>query len=315
MTVLASLALHAAPVALFFWVPIDTSGTLERPTDAISVNIVDSSVLESMKPSEESEAAAQQASAASDPGQAVEEDSKAVASLEQFPLYPPEPRTAPEPTRNLEATGEAGSKPPPASIETGATEAALPDEPALVRVPEPIPLGPRDLTALVREAVERDQPAERKDESEPSELEHPRRTLDNEARIAPGPSQEHAPSDEKRRESRKADHRGGAPARASAGQSRSSAAVAASRGDLSGYAALVRARVAAHKPSGSGVRGTVTIRFGVSRSGAISFAAIASSSGNAALDRAALSAVHQAAPFPAPPGGAGVTFAVPFTFQ
>jgi protein TonB len=88
--------------------------------------------------------------------------------------------------------------------------------------------------------------------------------------------------------------------------------VAASPGDTAGYSARVRARVASNRPSGSGARGTVTIAFRVSASGAIVSASIAGSSGDAAFDRAALAAVRSAGPFGPTPTGAGLSFNVPF---
>jgi protein TonB len=80
----------------------------------------------------------------------------------------------------------------------------------------------------------------------------------------------------------------------------------------------VRAQVARNKPSGTGHRGTALVSFGVSSSGGLSYARLARSSGNAALDRAALAAVRRAAPFGPPPGGAApgqLRFSVPFYFR
>lgn len=89
----------------------------------------------------------------------------------------------------------------------------------------------------------------------------------------------------------------------------------ASQGDILSYAALVRARVAANRPSGSGQNGTVVVSFGISSSGGITHVSISRSSGSATLDNAARSAVRSAGPFPPPPNGAGRSFSVPFHFQ
>lgn len=90
---------------------------------------------------------------------------------------------------------------------------------------------------------------------------------------------------------------------------------AASAGSIAGYAARVRARVFSNRPSGGGAHGVATVSFAVSRSGGLSYVHLARSSGNAALDRAALSAVRRAAPFPPPPGGTAPRFSIPFTFR
>jgi TonB family protein len=84
------------------------------------------------------------------------------------------------------------------------------------------------------------------------------------------------------------------------------------------YAARVRAKVARHKPSGRGHRGIARVAFGVSGSGRLRYARLAKSSGNSALDRAAVSAVRRAAPFGAPPAGASAAqlrFTIPFYFR
>jgi protein TonB len=110
---------------------------------------------------------------------------------------------------------------------------------------------------------------------------------------------------------------GGATARAHAAKA-ASGRVSASRGSIVSYAARVRAKVARNKPSGRGHRGTARVSFGVSRSGGLSYARLARSSGSAALDQAALSAVRRAAPFGAPPAGASsaqLRFSIPFYFR
>lgn len=73
---------------------------------------------------------------------------------------------------------------------------------------------------------------------------------------------------------------------------------------IGSYTNTVRARVARNKPSGTTGRGTAVVQVAVSGSGGIRFVRLKRSSGNAGLDRAAISAVQRAAPFPAPPSGA-----------
>jgi protein TonB len=111
---------------------------------------------------------------------------------------------------------------------------------------------------------------------------------------------------------------GGPTSRSNAAKGAASGRASASRGSVLRYAARVRAKVARHKPSSRGRRGTVRVSFGVSRSGGLSYARLARSSGSAALDQAALSAVRRAAPFGAPPAGAlpaQLRFAIPFYFR
>ncbi|MEM7753438.1 MAG: TonB family protein [Pseudomonadota bacterium] len=65
--------------------------------------------------------------------------------------------------------------------------------------------------------------------------------------------------------------------------------------------------------SGSAGRGTAVVSFRIAPNGRLAAVAIARSSGNARLDRAALTHVRRAAPFPAPPPGAKTRFN--FTFE
>lgn len=81
--------------------------------------------------------------------------------------------------------------------------------------------------------------------------------------------------------------------------------------------AQVQAAVARRKPRGMGVSGRVSVRFVVNQSGSIVSSGIASSSGNAQLDSAALAMVRGAR-VPAPPAGSGITshsFNIPVTFE
>lgn len=87
---------------------------------------------------------------------------------------------------------------------------------------------------------------------------------------------------------------------------------------LGSYTNTVRARVARNKPSGTSGRGTAVVQVAVSMSGGIRFVRLKSSSGNASLDRAAISAVQRAAPFPAPPSGATsaqLVINIPITYR
>jgi protein TonB len=79
---------------------------------------------------------------------------------------------------------------------------------------------------------------------------------------------------------------------------------AASAVGLGSYKALVRARVYSRLKAPAGIgRKTARVEFGLSASGALRYARLVRSSGSAALDSAALTAVQRAAPFPQPPAG------------
>ncbi|HRN87109.1 TonB family protein [Hyphomicrobium sp.] len=87
-------------------------------------------------------------------------------------------------------------------------------------------------------------------------------------------------------------------------------------------AATWRGRLVAHlnrhkRHPGGGARGTASISFTINRSGAVTGVRLTGSSGNAALDRAAVALARRASPVPAPPasvGGGSVTVNVPIRF-
>jgi TonB family protein len=80
------------------------------------------------------------------------------------------------------------------------------------------------------------------------------------------------------------------------------------------YGALVRATIGQYKPRGVG-RGWVTVIFSIGPRGALRGVSVARSSGNRQLDQATVTAVRNAAPFPAPPDGAGQTYSLPIYFH
>lgn len=91
----------------------------------------------------------------------------------------------------------------------------------------------------------------------------------------------------------------------------------ASSGAILSYASRVRARIAGNRPRSVG-RGRVVVSFGLTASGGLRYARIGRSSGNAGVDRAALSAVRRSSPFPRPPKGASsgqLRFSIPFSFR
>ncbi|HEX2842286.1 TonB family protein [Hyphomicrobium sp.] len=104
----------------------------------------------------------------------------------------------------------------------------------------------------------------------------------------------------------------------SAGAKAKAAPVSASTGSVLNYASRVRAKVSGHVPRSGAGKGTVVISFAVTKSGGLSGARVSRSSGNAAIDRAALAGVRASAPFPPPPAGASpsqLRFSVAFQFR
>ena len=86
------------------------------------------------------------------------------------------------------------------------------------------------------------------------------------------------------------------------------------------YAARVHAIVASHKryPGGESAQGSAVVTFTVVRSGALTGASLSRSSGNPALDQAALATVRASNPLPPFPAGmpqVSATFSVPISFS
>jgi protein TonB len=79
--------------------------------------------------------------------------------------------------------------------------------------------------------------------------------------------------------------------------------VPTSRPSASGYRAQIWSALARHKPK-AGQRGSATVIFAIGQNGALRGVRVGRSSGNTRLDQLALATVRNAAPYPAPPGGA-----------
>ncbi|TMV42743.1 energy transducer TonB [Thioclava sp. BHET1] len=109
-----------------------------------------------------------------------------------------------------------------------------------------------------------------------------------------------------------------------AGDGGSAAAASAEAGRLSdlrmGWGAVIRARIERDKSypdAADGAAGRVMVRLTVGRDGGLRALSLIRSSGNSALDQAALRAVRSASPYPAAPDGlsqANYSFNLPMTF-
>lgn len=82
---------------------------------------------------------------------------------------------------------------------------------------------------------------------------------------------------------------------------------------VTNYPGQIWSKLQRGRRSSSAGRGTAVVSFRIAPNGRLAAVAIARSSGNARLDRAALTHVRRAAPFPAPPPGAKTRFN--FTFE
>jgi protein TonB len=278
-----SLVLHGSVLAAVLLFSDPEPGAIALPTEAISIEIVPSDVLEAARASPSPEASASASSVQSDPG-SVESVAAASSTRPEPVEHAPESRTTPP--RISEATDNSSA--------IGDIQVDVLDE------------TPQSTEPALKQAAASAEPEEA---SPPPTAAPPQPVAEKAKRAAPPhPRNTHKESSRK----------GGAPSRAAKGSASSSARVSASPGAVINYAAVVRARVASRKPPGPGKRGTVLVTFGVSRSGGLAFASISRSSGDVGLDRTVLSAVRSAAPFPPPPPGASpgqLRFSMPFYFQ
>jgi protein TonB len=283
-----SLALHAAAATLVLmtWSKNEL-GVLSEPTPAISLELVASPVLENAPVDVRETQAGAASSVAQEVGSDADSESKSISEVKPSESVAPEPPAETLPTPAPAALASVAA--PSDTVIAGTAEA----EDAL-----PPPAAPEE---------KKSEPTPRRDEKL---AEKPRKRAEKkptETKTAKKTDEADAPTRKK----------GGAASRANASAAGASRA-SASAGSIAGYAARVRARVAGNKPSGRGAHGTPWVSFGVSSSGGLSYARLSRSSGNGALDQAALSAVRRSAPFPPPPAGVPpgrLTFTMPFYFK
>ncbi len=317
--VLISLVLHAgAAAAMLVWLA-PAPGAVPEFTEAISVEIITSEVAEAVENSPPTSAAAAASATDAQAGSTVEApaqqkvDEVAPASTEPPPRI--EEAATAEPAREVSEVPETHQAEP---HDIAPPDARMPAE----DLPAPAPAVKRDEARLdvvpegdvaAARSPERSKPAPSAD-NRPAALPRVRSRTD---RVQP--SEDARPTPTRRKTKASAPSRkGGNPSRAARHSGTTAARASASRGAAINYAAIVRARVAARRPSGHGQRGSVYITFGVSPSGGLAFASVSRSSGDPSLDRSVLAAVRGAAPFPAPPAGASLRqrqFSIPFHFQ
>lgn len=277
--VLASISIHGAVFAAVLLWSDPNPGAISVPSEAVSLALQRSDVLEAVDVSETLDAAASLASVHTHEGA----DHDAAAAAEPVPS---DELTPVEPQEQLAAR----DAPPAAAAESA---------------PEGI--------AVLEGRLETEDAAGQEasgEQPERNEAAQPERKRPRPAETAKRPD----PAPQKKAKAAPS-RKGGTKSKAAKGSAASSGRVSASTGSAINYAAMVRTRVAARRPAGGGRRGTVVVSFGVSRSGGLAYARIGRSSGDAALDRGVLAAVRGAAPFPKPPPGANLQFSIPFYFR
>lgn len=200
----------------------------------------------------------------------------------------PEQQVAPGP-QAADSTPEQEQKQPEKVVETVPDIPPLPEkkDEAVAMLPPPMPEPKPDVKPVVKE-----KPVETKKEEKKKERRVASRAAAPATFEAPRADQAHAPA---------------------AGAARVSASALASwKGDL-------MAELNRHKryPSGSSSNGTAIVAFSINRSGAVTSARLARSSGDSALDQEAVSLPRRASPLPKPPEGVGggtIALSVPIRF-
>lgn len=274
-----SLLLHAGSLVAFVaWHGAET-GAVEQPSEAISVEIVASSTLEAMTVKQNPEPAPSPEATAPTEGK-TEAEETTVPQVDP----PPEPQPEPQATETPPAPTDLPEAPEDTSRQ------ARQDAPEEAKTPPPPPV---EAPAVVVPAPKKAEAAEQ----------------DTAKRREP---------EKQERKARERAPKGGVTSKAQAGSGTGGERVSASSGSILTYAAHVRARVASNRPSGGGLRGTAIVSFGLTTSGGLAYASVSRSSGVAALDQLAVSAVRGSAPFPTPPAGATTAqlrFTIPFYFE
>ncbi len=278
LAIVLSLAVHAGAAYLLLG-ETKRAGATDRPVSAISLNLVPTQVLDSATQTPD----ASQASA-----------NEAVGSSSQE-AHQPKDKSSDDPaqSRTTEKAAPQAKKP--------LEETAKPKTAKSETFQEPVsgkekPEKATQTAAPPRTEIKRDSPKQETQERGKKR----RKPKTNNSRQAVKKGSRSRASTQKRSNTK-------------------SAAISASQGQIRNYSALVRAHIARNSPRGvSGRRGTVIVAFGLTAAGRLSYVRLSRSSGNAFLDRAALSALRRAAPFPRAPRGttpANRRFTMPFYFR
>jgi len=226
------------------------------------------------------------------------------------PKQAAEPAPAPEATAHVEGKSEASDTP--------VAKADLSPERKGV---EPPPIDAPDTTKEIKRAAKQEESPQAEVLPAPIAGPPPADAIPEPPKAKTAEPEAPAKVAERKKDEKRADARvpkGGITSKAKAGKGTGKERATASSGSILDYAAHVRARVAANKPSGGGLGGTAVVAFGLTPSGGLAYARLVRSSGIPALDQLALAAVRGSAPFPPPPAGvtsAQLQFSIPFHFR
>ncbi len=301
--IIISLAFHLGAFAALATYVI-FQGASDEYANAISVELAPSDVLDFVEePESEQAAAASKASAAASASEAKEiEETLLSPESAQTEAAPMEEIPAEEPESSAQAALPEQSQPVQPEADEASSEKIDPDgmqqpDDAPVQEVRPAPDMPKKLQEASPEAPLPETASERKPET-PKKNVKPARKNPAEARQTRNRAKQQASP-------QSAAARGLSGAQANARQS-------ASRGLAASYKDMVRARVAANRPSSGATRGNVTVSFRISASGGVNSM---QTNGLPELSSAAKGAVQRASPFPPPPPGTLQPFVITFTFQ
>lgn len=287
-TIAISAAIHAAAIASIMSGDAgEQFGMLDSKIDTFSLSTTQSIVLESISTQEAEMASA--AAAASQAGsiESVESAPQEMAEVKETPLT---------------------DQPPPKPIKVADVTPS-----AIAPTEDPLPVirggGEPDAASEIKAEEFSEKPVE--------EMPDAVETKDD----APAKAKQEQKVEKERKIQQEQSHHqtaGGAVSRSSSSNAAVDGRASASRGNALSYAAGVRSRVERNKPSSNGLRGTVSVSFGITITGELSYVRLSESSGSTKLDQAAMDAVRQAAPFGEPPSGLTPTqlsYVIPFYFR
>lgn len=338
IAVVFSLALHAALAAVLSESIDKTAAGMDPQSNAVTLVLIEtpSDAEEEAAPSPEPGAETVRVSDAEPEADGGNAPETAETEEQPAPTHTPVTEAAAEntpqpapPVDAAPAVAENGSTPEPEAVTAGIParrEAAIarPAEIAALASDETAPAGP----AIDSEAEP--EPRVGAPEAEPAVTLPQTVALIPRARPAPqaeaAPPRERDPGEqakpvtpktkaEPKRKSARAPA-GGSRGTDSAGDGKVVSARSSVRA-IAAYGRRINAHVARHKQAASG-RGTVALTIRVNRAGRLVGATLSSSSGNTALDKAALSTARRAAPYPAPPAdvqGSTVALRIRLSFR
>jgi protein TonB len=301
---LLSVGLHASSLAFVLnWRESADLGATGMVTEAISVEIVESKVLEAMLNKQSSE-----------PAPSVEATAPREGSVDATAAAREKPVEKPEEVAH-KAPKAQPSEPQAVDDKTRVVVVEAPQKPDVETLPLDGPGEKKELVSAVEatQAKPKEQEQEAR-EKEEKEAKHKKEEQQRKEEVARQEREKEKKDTEAKIDSRA----GGVTSRASEGKGVGAQRASASTGAIMSYATKVRAQVARHKPTGRRTRGTAIVSFAITHTGELAFADVSRSSGSQTLDQAALAAVRGSAPFPTPPVGATAAqlhFSIPFQFQ